>query len=430
MISLLSIVSLAGSLALSTASPALPPASLEIDLDGDGAVEQVSVVAGRRKARIEVRQTGAGKTIARADVPVPKEKGDGIPQIALSAGSLGSAGSLVEVAAVSGNRECRSVWRLRDRALLQVPISSREWTDCAAKGEWSYGWDRPSDDAPAGYRRERTVETGLGPHRKVEVLRYAGFRLEPDASRWVSEVRGIAIPSWYAATLYRRSALDGLYARFDLSELKRGPRLRIVTDPDRGVFSVSIQTAAGERTLPVTKLERGAEANEVLLTLGSSNPLVIARIGLAGKTGVPGEVTLRGAGPEADALYTPATLFANEVLRVFATAEDALISTSLVGSWSGPNGEPLQMTLASSDPAVVAIGKAQFGVEIGRAPDGIDALLIPKAGGPPAAGLILRGPNSLERVPVRCEGASTPFQCRPDGPAEVFRRIGGRINAR
>ena len=88
------------------------------------------------------------------------------------------------------------------------------------------------------------------------------------------------------------------------------------------------------------------------------------------------------------------------------------------------------MTLASNDPVLVGIGKLQFAVDVDRAPDGIDALFVPKAGGAPTAGLILRGPDSIERVPVRCETAAPPFGCHPAGPPEVLRRVGGRINAR
>jgi hypothetical protein len=422
---------LASSLAAASRSSPAPPASLAIDLDGDGTPERVSAVAKRRAARVEVRSAASGKVVARADVPVPGAKTDGVPEITLSAGSLGSAGALLEVVAVSGAQECRSVWRLREKSLLRVPLASSPTApDCGTRGEWTYGWDQPAADAPAEYRRERTRETGLGPHRKVESFRYAGFRLEIDPSRSTSEIRGVRIPSWYAATLYQRSALDGLYAHYDLSALKKSPRLRFVTDLEQGVFAVRLLSSAGERMLPVTKLERGEEPNEILLTLGSSGAAVRARVALAGKPGVPGEVTLQGAGLDADVLYTPATLITDGALRVFATAEDALVSTSLVGSWSGHNAENVTMTLASSDPVLLGIGNLQFAVDVDRAPEGIDALFVPKAGGAPTSGLILRGPNSIERVPLRCETSAPPFGCHPSGPPEVLRRVGGRVNAR
>jgi hypothetical protein len=101
-----------------------------------------------------------------------------------------------------------------------------------------------------------------------------------------------------------------------------------------------------------------------------------------------------------------------------------------VGSWSGDHAQQVTMTLASNDPVLLGIGNLQFAVDVDRAPDGMDALFVPKAGGPPTSGLILRGPNSIERVPVRCETASAPFGCRPTGPSEVLRRQGGRVNAR
>ena len=421
---------LAPPLAAAAPSPA-PPAALSVDLDGDGALEQVSAIAKRRAARVEVRSAASGKVVARADVPVPGSKTDGIPEINFSAGSLGSAGALLEVVAASGAQECRSVWRLREKSLLRVPLAaSPPASDCAPRGEWSYGWDRPAEDSPAEYRRERTRETGLGPHRRVESFRYAGFRLEVDPARSFSEIRGVRIPSWYAATLYRRSALEGLYAHYDLSALKKSPRVRFVTDPEQGIFAARLLSSAGERMLPVTKLERGAEGNEILLTLGSPESPVRARVALAGKPGVPSEVTLQGAGSDADVLYTPATLITEGGLHMFATAEDALVSTSLVGTWSGQNAEKVTMTLASNEPVLLGIGDLQFAVEVDRAPDGIDALFVPKAGGVPTSGLILRGPNSIERVPVRCEKAAAPFRCHPAGPPEVLRRVGGRVNSR
>lgn len=433
MISTLRAAVLASALAASS-SPALPP-PLSIDLDGDGTSEQVAVAAKKRAARLEVRSSDTGKVIARADVPVPRSKSDGVPEITLSTGTLGSAGALVEVVAAYGSQECRSLWRFRQKELSRVSVvSSTPVADCAPRSEWTYGWDRPSEDAPAEYRRERTRETGLGPHRKVESFRYAGFRLELDPVRSSSEIRGIRIPTWYAATLYPRAALDGLYARYDLSALKKCPRMKIVTDSEQGVFAVRLfspsASSSGERMLPVTKLEPGTESNELVLTLGSSEPPVRARVTLAGRPGVPGEVTLQGAGAAEDALYTPATLITDGALRVFATAEDALVATSLVGSWSGANAESVVMTLASNDPVLLGIGNLQFAVDVDRAPDGIDALFVPRSGGAPTAGLILRGPNSIERVPVRCETAAAPFGCHPAGPPEVLRRVGGRVNAR
>ena len=425
------IASLCASLLAATVA-AVPP-TLSLDLDGDGTPEQVTVAARKRSARLEVRSAETGKVVARADVPVPNAKTDGIPEVALSAGSLGSAGALLEVVAVSGGRECRSVWRFRQKELARVSLaSSPPAADCGLRGEWSWGWDRPSEDAPAEYRRERTHETELGPHRKIESFRYAGFRLELDPLRSSSEIRGVRIPNWYAATLYPRSALDGLYAHYDLSALKKSPRLRIVTDSEQGVFAVRLFSPrpSGERLLPVTKLEPGAEPNEVILTLGSSGSPARARVALAGRPGVPGEVTLQGVGPEEDVLYTPATLITDGALRVFATAEDALVSTSLVGSWSGANAENVTMTLASNDPVLLGIGNLQFAVDVDRAPDGIDALIVPRSGGAPTAGLILRGPNSIERVPLQCEKAAAPFGCHPAGPPEVLRRVGGRVNAR
>lgn len=415
--------------------PPAPP--LTVDLDGDGVAEQVTAVAKKKKARIEIRAAAGGKVLAEAELPAPKGKSAGVAEITLSSGSLGSAGALLEAAAVSGGEECRSLWRYRDRALSRVPIASTAVAECGPAGEWSYGWDQGSGDAPAEYRRERTRQSAGGPNHRVESFRYAGFRLEPDPSRSRSEIRGIAIPAWYAETIYRRSGLEGLYAHYDLSELKRSARLRILTDREAGVFSVRIQRPSSpqpERVLPVTASRPGEEPNEVILTLGEDQPPIVLRVSLAGRGGVPGEVRMTGAGPDLDVLYTPATLLAEGALHVFATADDALASTFLVGSWSGPKGEPITISLASNDPVRVAVGGSAFSVDVDGAPDGVDALLVPAAAGAktpgvPVWGIVLRGPDSMDRVPIRCENASPPNRCRVDGPGELFKRLGGRVNA-
>jgi hypothetical protein len=414
-------------------SAAGPPAAapLTVDLDGDGAPEQVSVLARKKKARLEIREP-SGKVLAEVDVPVPRDASAGIPTVELSTGSLGSAGALLEVAASSGGAECRSVWRYRDRALARVPIAAPDVRECGRSGEWTYEWERTSEESPARYRRERTRETDLGPHHVVEAYRYAGFRMEPDPAGSRSEIRGVAIPSWYPATLYRRSALDGLYSHYDLSELKKSPRLQILADRERGVFSIRISDASGrlERTLPVTASRPGAEPNEVILTLGSAEPPVEARVALSGRSTVAGEVQLTGMGKDLDVLYTPATLFTGEALHVYARAEDALASAGLVGSWSGAKGDALTITLASNDPVLIAIAGSQFAVEVDRAPAGVDALLVPKAGGPPTSGILLRGPDSLERVAVQCDSATPLSDCRANRTGELFKRVGGRVNSR
>ena len=106
MISTLCVALLAFSpLAMNADSSVSPTPSLSIDLDGDGAPEQVSATAKRRAARIEVRSAAGGKVLARADVPAPHGKTDGIPEVTMSSGALGSSGALLEVVAASGAQE-------------------------------------------------------------------------------------------------------------------------------------------------------------------------------------------------------------------------------------------------------------------------------------------------------------------------------------
>lgn len=45
-------------------------------------------------------------------------------------------------------------------------------------------------------------------------------------------------------------------------------------------------------------------------------------------------------------------------------------------------------------------------------------------------GLVLKGPNGLERIPYACAGEGPSRTCRADGTAERLRRIGARVNVR
>jgi hypothetical protein len=411
--------------ATSAPTTAPTPVSLSVDLDGDGTADSVIAVLRGKKVRIEVRSGSSRKAPAEASPPVPA---DGAGEVSLSAGSLGSAGALVEVITQSATQECRSIWRFRNQTLLRIPIGtlSAAVPECGKRGEWSSGWDRPREDAPAEYRRERTRETPDGPHHQVESFRYAGFRMESDPARSKSEVRGIAIPSWFRTTLYPKRFLDGLYARYDLAPLKTGPRLRFVTEPESGVFAVRLETRAGETALPVTGREPGSKRNEVVLTLGSRTPPARARVTLASET-VPGEVKLSGLGREVDGIYTPAMRIAEGALRAFESAEDELAVNGLVGSWATEKGGVLTIALASPNPVLLGIGKSRYRVSFSRAPSGVDALLLPDDGSAPTTGLLLRGSNVLARLSIRCDTAGA---CRTDGPGELLRRVGARLNVR
>lgn len=413
-----------------TAPP--PPESVAVDLDGDGTLETVTAAVHGKTLRLEVRPGSSRKVVARADAPLPA---GGAAAVSLAPGSLGSAGVLLEVVAASAGEtvECRSVWRFRDRALLRVPVETRSGPlpDCGERVGWNYAWDRPSLDAPAEYRRERTRETPDGTHHQVESFRYAGFKLEPDPARSETRIRGLVIPSWYPTRLYQKSSLESLYARYDLGPLKRGPRLQIVTDAAEGIFAVRLGVPGKEDSLPVTARDAGPGQRDVVLTLGSQAPPVQLRVTLAGGAPVPGEAVLSGHSASFDGFYSGAMHMTEGVLRIFETAADELATNGLVGNWTSGKGQPMEIALASSDPVLLNIGKAKFRMELEGAPEGMDALALPSGGARPTRGVQMRGPNSFSWIPVVCsEAGDSRRDCRAAGPGEILHRVGARMNAR
>jgi hypothetical protein len=419
----------AASIASNASAP--PAAALSVDLDGDGTAESVTAVAHRRKVRVEIR-SAAGKLVAAAEAPAPPGGG---ASVAFTAGSIGSAGSLLEVAAADGGQECRSVWRLHEGALRRIPLAppgapGRIEADCGPRDGWIYGWDQPSRDVPAEYRRERTRETPDGPHHVIESFRYSGFRLEIDPARSRAEIRGITIPSWFPARLYRKVALTALYARFDLASLKKSPRLRFRTDPAAGVFALTIDRSYGEWTLPVTEVKVGPGRDDLSIKLGFGEPSRTARMTIAGDGTVPGDVALAGFGEEVDGLYGPAMRIGNDQKRVYESAGDELAANGLVGIWTSPRGGPVSIVLASADPVLLGIGKDRFRVELEGAPDGVDALLVPREGAN-VVGIVLRGPDTLRRVAVQCDRGKEPATaCHSTGSGELLHRVGARLNVR
>jgi hypothetical protein len=59
----------------------------------------------------------------------------------------------------------------------------------------------------------------------------------------------------------------------------------------------------------------------------------------------------------------------------------------------------------------------------------LDVVLLPADPSGQAWGVVLRGPNTFERVPLTCAGADAAG-CRATGPAVKLRRLGARMNAR
>jgi hypothetical protein len=419
-------------LALSVAaSTAAASPTLSVDLDGDGRPETVTATPARRGARVEVR-SGDGRKLASADAPGPRS---GAASVALTSGSLGSAGALVEVVVSTPAEECRSVWRLAAGELSRVPFAAAAGAtappDCAPAGEWTWSWDQPTEkkDEPARYRRERSRETPEGTLHQIDSFRWVGFKLERDPERSMAEVRGITIPTWYSATLYPKSVLENLYTRYDLAPLKAAPRLLWRTDPGAGVFSLDVERAGRRESMPVVRTSKGAERNELLLTVRGSQGERQVRVTLAGGSPSPGETVLAGFDERLDGYYTPAMRLVEGGLRIFASASDELGSNGLAGTWTGAKGEMMAVTIASGEPLLLQIGKSRYRVEIDAAPEGLDVLAV-SSDGASAFGVKLRGPNALERVPVRCTAAASAKGCKASGAPERFHRVGARLNAR
>ncbi len=420
---------------LAAPSPAPAAASVAGDFDGDGSSDQATATVRRGAVRLEIRAEASGRVLARADGPLPKPNRKGEPvSLDVSAGSLGSSGALLALSASSSDGECRTLWRFREGALSRVPIvaAGGPLSDCGAPAGWIWTWERPDPEAPAVYRRERSRETADGTHHQVERFRYAGFRMEDlDPAGSSAEIRGIPIPTWFAEEIYARNGLDALYARYDLSVLRKSPRLRILNDPDAGVFSVRIRSAAGEKILPVTASAPGELKTQVILTLGSDPAPPRMIVNLPGRRrGAVNEVALKGFAPDVDGLFTPVTRFVDDAIHLYSSAEEELAAGYLSDNWSSEKGEPLAISLASVAPILVELGGARYSIDVDGAPDGIDAILTENGRGAPSSGILLRGPNAFEHFPVRCAGAAPAGGCQRDGPGRMLRRVGARLNSR
>jgi hypothetical protein len=410
-------------LAISLSGEAAPPAQLTLDLDGRGAVESATAVPRGSKVRLEVRDS-RGKLLAESLVPAP---GGNNPRVAITAGSLGSAGALLEVAAITAETECRSLWRYRDDRLSQTPVlaSAGPLPDCGPP-EWSSRWDRPSVEAPAFYIRERSRQRPNGVFRQVEAFRYAGFRLESEAGRSSASINGVVIPAWRDAILYRRAAVEQLASRFDLSPFQSQARLRVLADRVEGVFEVRIEDSSSQGTFPVTAASPSAEkAREVILTAGT--PGIRVRILPSLDGSVPLEAIVEGLGGRLDGGYLAVTQRRESGLRVYDSAEQELAEEFLPGTWDDGKG-PVIVKLVSSSPVLLQLGQSDVSLSVTRAARGADVLLLPKDGSLPVLGILLRGPDSLVQVPVHCEAGAQ--RCEASSAGRLLRRVGARLNIR
>jgi hypothetical protein len=378
--------------------------------------------------RLEIANA-AGKRLAYADAPAPG--GSGETGIVLTSGSLGSSGALLEVTAANAAGECHSIWRFRDGALSRLPIKrgSEGLPDCAQPAGWTVRWEKKAEDAPAIFVRERTRETARGAQLQREVYAFTGFALELDARRSHWEIAGVAIPLWTDAILYTKPALEVLSSRFDLSTFRSAPRLKVRTDWAAGIFEVELWDHAGKLDAPVTAVGPGSEQYQVKLTVQTDKGQTDLQATVRGD--IISELRVTGLSPRWDALYQPARRFTGGEFEVYARAEDETASNHLVGLWSSEHGEMLAMNLVPGFLGALEIRHSQVDASLDPVPAGTDVLLVPRNGSPPAWALKLKGPNGLDRVPVKCRGPSAgAWICEAAGPAEPFHRVGGMMNAR
>jgi hypothetical protein len=408
------------------AAASATPVSLSADFDGDGRVETATARPRGKAIRLEIADAG-GKRLASADAAAPA---GALDSVTLTGGPLGSPGVLLAVSAAAGGEQCHFVYRFKDRTLTRLPLQqgARRLPDCAPAEGWTLRWERPVEDAPAIAVRERTRETPEGPHREREVYAFTGFALELDPARSSARIGAVVIPTWIPAVLYTRDALEILKSRFDLTRFRAAPRLTIETEPGRGAFAFHFKDRAGELVAPVTEAGRGAENNELQLSIRAGDRTTPVRLTVRDR--IVTEVVVSGLGNRWDALYSPANRLTGASVETFARAEDEVASEMLPGLWTSERGEQLAMNLVPGALGVVEMHKAQLEVLLDPVPSGADVLLLPRDGSAPAWALVLRGGNGIARLPVRCARDGSAWTCDPTGPGELFHRVGGRMNVR
>ena len=400
--------------------------TLAVDLDGNGTEETVTAAPARGAVRLEIRDSG-GRKVAKAKAPAPAAD---VVQVELTAGSLGSRGSLIAVAASTDASECVSVWRFKDGVLARLPIRGAAGTplpDCGRPGEWTRAWDREAEGRPSALVRERTEKVDGGVLRIREVFAFAGFSLDQDARRSASEINGVPIPSWYRAIFYARPALEILYGRFDLSRMRSQPTLSIEADRERGVFALHFTGQGQEFTAPIESCE--AQKPRAILGAQFEGKTVRASVSLGGDGSVPYEIEVEGLGAPFDQTYAPAGTWRGEARKVFPTAADEVAAEDLAGFWLDPAGKNTAIAIEGAVPYRLRLGKELYAMDMANAQPPLDLLLLPAETAGRPWGIVLRGPNTLERVPLACAGPAAA-DCRPEGPGEKLRRLGARMNIR
>jgi hypothetical protein len=412
-------------LILALATDPLSP-TLAVDLDGDGAEETVTAAPARGAVALEVRDSG-GRKLATAKAPAPRAD---VVHVELSAGPLGSPGSLIEVAASTDASECVSVWRFKGRGLARLPIRSAagsEIPDCGRPGEWTWAWEREDQGRPSALLRERTEKVEGGILRVREVFAFAGFSLDEDPRRSGSEINAVPIPSWYRAIFYARPALEILYGRFDLSRMRSHPTLTIEADRERGVFSLRFTGPGGEFTAPVESSE--AQKAKVILGARVEGKPVRVSVSLGGDGSVPYQIEVEGLPAPFDQIYAPAGSWQGESRKIFPTAADEVAVEDLAGLWLDPGGKNVPIATEGVSPYRLRLGNELYAMDMARSEPPLDLLLFPTEPSGRPWGIALRGPNIFERVPLICTGQGAA-ECRAEGPGKKLRRLGARLNAR
>jgi hypothetical protein len=383
----------------------------------------VTAAPGRGVVRLTLKDA----TGRHADAKAPAPKSD-VVRVALSAGTLGSAGALLLVEAAADSGDCVSVWRLRGDRLERVPIhdAGREAPDCFAAAAWKWEWKTSGEGRPAVLVRERSETAPQGTLVVREAFAFAGFSLEPDAALSRRAIAGVEIPAWYDAVLYTGTALEALYSRFDLSRLRPEPTLRIVADRSRGAFAVRFAAPEADVELPVTASETSGKTVRLDARSGEKSARLSVHLGGVGDA-IPMWVEVSGLGAPFDQVYGPAGSLHGRATKVWASADDELASEELVSVWVDAQGGQSTLELAGDSPYRMRINGDVYSIDRARAEKPIDLVLAPESGKGRAWGITLRGKNVLERTPLACPAGGGP--CRPDGAPERLRRLGARANA-
>jgi hypothetical protein len=402
-----------------------------VDLDGDGRDETVSATSERGAVRLAVRGP-EGVVLASGKAPAPTAD---VVHVALTAGSLGSAGALLEVSAATDASACVSIWRFRYGHLSRLAIHDghgKDLPDCERTGQWTYRFENEGEGRPAELVRERTERSPQGTLRVREAFAFTGFSLDADPPRSSREIEGVPIPAWPDDVYYSTAALEILYGRFDLSRMRAEPTLRIHADRDRGVFALELSQGASSVTAPVASY--AARGREIDLGAKVGDQTARLTVSLGGELLRPVEVRVGGLGAPYEGQYGPAgTLHGRGGARVFASAADELAVQELDGTWLDPSGGHWPTILDGSPPYRLRVGNDLYDIDLVRAEKPADLVLRPVAAGR-SWGIVLRGRNVIERIPVVCpaspDGSASPAPpCRADGPPERMRRLGARANA-